>query len=228
MGSNILKGITASLLVTFLTLLAGVIWSAMGLGGLSISQLLDVGLIVSCLVGGYRTAKASGSWLMAGTAGAGYVTVGTLLLALFLPIRGLGFIQVLGEGILISLVAGAFGAGKKRYVSGSWGGGRSRYYTPSYAGYGHDEGINNDFEWDTGDDYEPRINSVKSSWIDSSEDDDRMIQEVKGCSEKEERIEWPWDRDNDNKVMTRNSQSISNDLVIWEQREEKAKPWWEE
>lgn len=216
-GTSILKGITASLLVTFLTLLAGVIWRGMGLGGLSISQLLDVGLIVSCLAGGYRTAKASGSWLMAGVAGAGFVTVGTLLLSLFLPIRGLGFVQVLGEGILISLVAGALGAGKKGNASSTWSGGKSRHYTPSYAGYSHGESVNDDFEWDSEDDDQPRTNSVKSGWIDSSEDDDRVIREVKGCSEEDERIEWPWDR--------------SNDLVIREQREEReerAKPWWEE
>ena len=108
MGSFILRGITTALLVTVLTLFGGIIWDTMGLGGLSVSKLLDIGLLASCLVGGYRTAKESGVWFMGGVTGAGYVIVGTLLLALFLPIRGWGFVQVLGEGALIGLVAGAF------------------------------------------------------------------------------------------------------------------------
>lgn len=230
MGSAVMKGITASLLVTVLTLLAGIIWSAMGFGGLSISQLLDVGLIASCLVGGYRTAKESGAWFMGGVAGAGFVTIGTLLLALFLPIRGLGFLQVLGEGALIGLAAGAFGAGKKsRPAVSSWSSRKNRtYYSPAYAGYGKDGGGNTDFEWDREDDREPETASVKLSWLDGSEDNYRSVCAIKEQAGEEERIEWPWDRDKENKIIPQSSLPLSQELVIWDKEEEKAGPWWEE
>jgi len=148
MGSFILRGITTALLVTVLTLFAGIVWSVMNLGVLSISKLLDIGLLASCLVGGYRTAKESGEWLLGGIVGAGYVTVGTLLLALFLPIRGWGYIQVLVEGAIIGLVAGAVGAGgaKGKKVS-AWSGNRSQF-TPSYEDYETNDDVNSEFDWD--------------------------------------------------------------------------------
>ncbi|MGI6119760.1 MAG: TIGR04086 family membrane protein, partial [Desulfosporosinus sp.] len=155
MGSSILRGITMALLVTVLTLIAGIVWSVMELGVLSFSQLLDFGLMASCLVGGYRTAKVSGEWLLGGIVGAGYVTVGTLLLALFLPIRGWGFIQVLAEGAFIGLVGGAVGAGgTKGRRKSAWSGGKSIWsgnrtqVTPSYAGYEINDSVNTKFDWE--------------------------------------------------------------------------------
>ena len=94
MHSCILKGITTALLVTILTLCAGIAAGALGFSGLNISGLVDIGLLLSCLIGGYRAGAGSGEWLSGGITGAGYVAVGTLLLALFFPIRVWGFIQV--------------------------------------------------------------------------------------------------------------------------------------
>jgi len=110
MGTAILRGISTALLVTVLTLLAGMLWIGMGMGGLSSSGLVDIGLIASCLIGGYRTGRESGHWIMGGIAGAGYVTVSATLLALFLPLNGWGVVQVVGEGALLGIIAGVFGA----------------------------------------------------------------------------------------------------------------------
>lgn len=110
MGTAILRGISASLLVTVLTLMGGMLWTAMGFGGISVSGLVDIGLLLSCLIGGYRTGKESGVWILGGVTGAGYVAVGSLLLALFLPLRSIGVFQVMLEGGLAGLIAGAIGA----------------------------------------------------------------------------------------------------------------------
>ncbi|GAB6155657.1 TIGR04086 family membrane protein [Desulfosporosinus burensis] len=202
MGLFILRGITTALLVTVLTLFAGVIWGAIGLGGLSTSRLLDIGLLASCLVGGYRTAKESGVWLMGGVTGAGYVTVGTLLLALFLPIQGWGFIQVLVEGALIGLVAGAFGAGRKREVESSWNAGKSHtFFTPSYASCGIDDHFSSKFDWET----EP-----------ISKDDFAENQGAKRNPDEGSDIEWPWDRENKNKKSKFSSPKNSGISQIWE------------
>lgn len=223
MGSYVLRGITTALLVTVLTLFAGIIWSTMGLGGLSISQLVDIGLLVSCLVGGYRTAKESKEWFMGGLTGAGYVIVGTLLLALFLPIQGMGFIQVLVEGTLIGLVAGAFGAGKKGVVTSTWNGRPNQYhFTPSYAGYDKNDHNSNSMEWDA-EEFAPS----KSNWIKSTEDEFQEVRKIKMDSVEDAVVEWPWDRENRNKITERESEQVRNDLVVWDKGEEKAKPWWE-
>lgn len=181
MGSYVLRGITTALLVTVLTLFGGIVWSSMDLGGVSISQLLDIGLLASCLIGGYRTAKESGLWLMGGVTGAGYVTVGTLLLALFLPIQGWGFIQVLAEGVLIGLIAGAFGAGTKPSAKSPRNSSQSQtHFRPSYAGYATNESVNREFDWN------PAVVSKD------------VFTEKQGSPKDanyEEAIEWPWDRE---------------------------------
>jgi hypothetical protein len=155
MLSNILRGITTALLVTVITLFAGMVWGAMGFGGLSTSGLLDIGLMISCIIGGFRTAKETGEWVTGGITGAGYVAVGTLLLALFLPIRTWGFIQVMGEGTVIGLVAGAFGAGgaARRPTVSRTGRRFQTNYQPYYAGYGNeDQEVNSDSHWNFDDD----------------------------------------------------------------------------
>ncbi|AFM43178.1 hypothetical protein Desaci_4328 [Desulfosporosinus acidiphilus SJ4] len=154
MLSFVLRGITTALLVTLLTLLAGIVWGAMGLGGLSVSNLVDIGLLASCLIGGYRASRESGELLLGGVTGVGYVTVGTLLLALFLPIRVWGFIQVLGEGAILGTIAGAFGAGGSRRgnVRSAWAGRRTKGdQWSNYNEYGREEQTGRDFEWDTKD-----------------------------------------------------------------------------
>ncbi|MBC2721325.1 hypothetical protein [Desulfosporosinus sp.] len=231
MGSYVLRGISTALLVTVVTLFAGIFGRAMGLGGLSVSQLLDIGLLASCLIGGYRTAKESKEWFMGGVTGAGYVIVGTLLLALFLPIRGLGFIQVLIEGTLIGLVAGAFGAGKRDVVPSGWTGRPSRSaYTPSYVGYDRDDQFSSNFKWDSEEDITPRANPSKLQWINSSEDEFEGVREIQKDSEESSVIKWPWDRENECKTISRKEDPVpmQNDLVVWDKSEEKAKPWWEQ
>lgn len=237
MSSFILKGIITALLVTALTLLAGMVWSAMGLGGLSVAGFLDVGLFLSCLIGGYRTAKESKVWLLGGVTGAGYVTVGTLLLALFLPIRGLGFIQVLAEGVTIGLVAGAVGAGgTKGVVLGARQGRRSNFrYTPSYAGYDITQNDQDDqFEWDTEDKAQFVKNEPTADWVDGLEDESREKLEVKQDLKDSQDIEWSWDRELNSIEET---DSIWDDVPeenrmiknhFGESKEGKTRPWWEE
>lgn len=123
MGNSILKGMSAALLVTVITLLAGMLWTAMGLGGLTMSTLVDIGLIVSCVAAGYRAGKESGQWILGGVSALGYVILCIVLLSLFLDVSSWGGIQVLAEGGLIGILAGAFGAGSgagKNHPAGSW------------------------------------------------------------------------------------------------------------
>ncbi|MDR3599981.1 MAG: hypothetical protein P4L49_05780 [Desulfosporosinus sp.] len=254
MGTCLLRGITIALLVTVLTLFAGIVWGAMGLGGLSISRILDIGLMASCLVGGYRTAKESGMWWMGGAAGAGYVTVGTLLLALFLPIRSWGFIQILAEGAIIGLVAGAVGiGGAKKVVAGAGQGrGRQSYFKPSYEGYGSDERGGSEFEWVTEENFGEKETKPKPIWLEGPEAESQGICRGKRNPEKSSDVEWSWDREDDkvialgagdsepllvwepervrndvvrNEVSARNRTSLKNTN---ENEERDTRPWWEE
>jgi putative membrane protein (TIGR04086 family) len=111
MGRAVLQGICTALLVTALTLIAGIIWTSSGIGLVSISRIVDIGLLASCLIGGFRTGKQTNFWFSGTLVGIGYVTIGSILLALFTPIRGTGFLQVLLTGALLGSVAGAFGTG---------------------------------------------------------------------------------------------------------------------
>ncbi|TGE39693.1 hypothetical protein E4K67_01460 [Desulfosporosinus fructosivorans] len=245
MGPLILRGITTALLVTVLTLFAGIVWGITGLGGLSISRLLDIGLLASCIVGGYRTAKESGEWLLGGIVGVGYVTVGTLLLALFLPIRGWGFIQVLAEGVIIGLVAGAVGAGGAKGTGMSaWSGKRSQI-TPSYADYETDDryetndSVNSTFDWDEEEVHEDWKEPPITNWIESSERDYKGRPGAKGACEKSPDVQWPWDKEEEKLVdsgprqlepfvgwepdsartdlVERNKASLSKNIAWWEQ-----------
>ncbi len=251
MGSYVLKGITTALLVTVLTLFAGVVWGAMGFGGLNVSRLLDVGLLASCLIGGYRTAKESGVWLLGGATGAGYVTVGTLLLALFLPIRGVGFVQILAEGVIIGLVAGAVGAGgTKRGVTGARKGRWSNaQYTPAYSGYGSvADDQDGKFEWDTEDKPQVVENEPLSHWIDSAEGGRQETRGVRRNLEESQETEWSWDREDNRNLLSsgtgfselprsREPDPVWEDVYggnrasmksLSESKMGGKKPWWEE
>ncbi|MEL1133907.1 YrzE family protein [Desulfitobacterium sp. THU1] len=113
MGNSILKGMSAALLVTVITLLAGLFWTAMGFTGLSTTMLMDIGLVLSCLAAGYVTGKASGQWILGGASSLGYILLCVFLIALFLELSAWGVIQILAEGGLIGILAGAFGAGRE-------------------------------------------------------------------------------------------------------------------
>lgn len=256
MGTYLLRGITAALLVTVLTLLAGIAWGTLGLGGLSTSLLLDIGLMASCLVGGYRTAKESGRWWLGGVTGAGYVTVGTLLLALFLPIRGWGFAQVLAEGAIIGLVVGAIGVGgPKGVVLNSRQGRRHQTnYRPYYADYGSDDRGGSEYQWDTQESFQEERNPPTSTWMGKSQAEHQGICGTKRDKEEGLDAEWSWDR-KDNKLIPlgpgdsgpltawepeqAGSDSWSNNIfdknkakqrlqTLSENKETPTKPWWEE
>lgn len=143
MGSNILRGVSSALVVTVITLLVGMFWSAMGYGGLNPSTLVDIGLVASCLTAGYRSGRESGVWFWGGIAALGYVGLSILLVALFLPISGWGALQILAVGGVIGILAGAFGAGtglgKRTQIMGR---NRSISSRPSHWG-------EEDNEWDT-------------------------------------------------------------------------------
>ncbi|MDD2233841.1 MAG: TIGR04086 family membrane protein [Desulfitobacteriaceae bacterium] len=109
MGRAVLQGICTALLVTVLTLIAGIIWTSSGIGIVSISRIVDIGLLASCLMGGFRTGRQTNLWFTGTLVGIGYVIIGSMLLALFTPLRGTGFLQVLLTGALLGSVAGAFG-----------------------------------------------------------------------------------------------------------------------
>ena len=238
MGSSILRGITVALLVTVLTLLTGMALSVLNLGSQSIISLLDFGLLLSCLVGGYWTAKASGKWLLGGIVGAGYVTVGTLLLALFLPIRGWGVIQVLAEGVAIGLLAGAVAAGGNKGILWS---GKSSPYRPSYAGC-EPNSVRCRFDWDE----EEGLEEKKFKEWESKEWQETSITHGSKSVEKSSDVEWPWDREKEKKTISTDDGN-SQPLIIgepeyvrthlWERNRASlpvkklvtgSKPWWEE
>lgn len=131
MGRAVLQGICTALLVTVLTLIAGIIWTSSGIGIVSISRIVDIGLLASCLIGGYRTGKQTDFWFSGTLVGIGYVTIGSMLLALFTPIRGTGFLQVLLTGALLGSVAGAFGTGNTYHKANRSFGTKGAYYRDS-------------------------------------------------------------------------------------------------
>ena len=218
MGSSILKGITAALLVTVLTLFAGIVWVVMHLGGLTISQLLDIGLLASCLVGGFRAAKDSGEWLLGGIVGASYVTLGTLLLTFFLPVQGWGFIQVLGEGAIIGSVAGVVGAGGGKGLRGSgkspWSENRSRV-KPYYSGY-----ETNDRESD----------SSQSDWYQEEDRNDWRETSNKGSRRGEESpdVQWSWDKEEVEEPHDWKEATITTEIERSENPPEVEWPWTKE
>lgn len=242
MGVYILRGVSAALLVTALTLLAGMGWNRLNPGVLSVSQLLDIGLLASCLVGGFRTARGSGRWLLGGVVGAGYVTVGTLLLALFLPIRVWGFVQILVEGALIGLVAGALGAGgaKSGRINGQVG---KRGQVPSF--YRNYE-LNKE---STGGGYEADDEFV---WKETEEREEwKEAPILKWTDGEEKRLagRWLWgkasekplallseDRQPESSAMvelpsTRSAKQRQSGASVVESGEElvkESRPWWEE
>lgn len=223
MGTHVLRGMTAALLVTMLTLIGGLIWNAMGLSGVKFSWMIDLGLFVSCLVGGYRTARESGQWFLGGVAGAGYVAVGTLLLALFLPIRVWGFIQVLAEGAVIGLVAGGFAVGSKGKVSYTRSGRRKfQHYKPQNRGYSVENESNsnlendNKYEWNRESGVREEIKD-KSDWSVSWEPEfsSRELEPYKA----EE-----WEKTKDDLIKT-SKESLNN----WGEKDIAVgnRPWWE-
>ena len=254
MGSSILKGITTALLVTVVTLFAGIVWVVMHLGGLTISQLLDIGLLASCLVGGYRTAKESGEWLLGGIVGAGYVSLGTLLLSLFLPVQGWGFIQVLAEGAVIGLVAGAIGAGgAKGSGRSAWSDNRSRV-TPSYGDYERNDRYSSQCDGDqqeeandwkvksmtTKNESEENSSEVQWSWDKDQEETrndwkDSPITKGIERSEKNPEVEWPWDKEKEEErndwkeaPITKRLESGKKSSDIqwpWNKEEEEHRDW---
>lgn len=139
MGTAVLRGVSSGLLVTVLTLLGGMLWTALGLGGVNATTMVDIGIFLSCVVGGYRTAKESGVWVLGGVTGAAFVGVGALLMALFLPVKATGVMQVMLEGAVLGLVAGAIGGGGnlRRGLPFSMG------HPPGYRRYPTDE----DTDW---------------------------------------------------------------------------------
>lgn len=111
MGTSILKGITIGLLVTVLTLLAVLVTTLAGIDEKIIAYLVDFGLLLSCLIAGFRASRDSGRLLPAGLAAGGYAVVGILLLALYFPIESLGAVKIISEGIGLGLLAGVLGTG---------------------------------------------------------------------------------------------------------------------
>jgi hypothetical protein len=247
MGSSVLKGISTALLITVLTLFAGIVWDAGGPGGLSVSLLVDIGLMASCLVGGFRTGKESGQWLLGGVVGAGYVTVGSILLALFLPVQGWGYIKVLVEGVIIGLVAGAVGAGvTDRVVSGAWQGRRSLLHSsPLYAGYDDDERVSYKSDWNDQEEFGENGNRSSLNWIEGSELEIQGNRRTKWDFEEGADVEWSWDGEEDKELLssgTGNAESlvewepdrVNADTIGWNRTDlgnasvNKARPWWEE
>lgn len=160
MGDGILKGISAALFVTVITLFAGLLWTATGFEGLSTSTLVDMGLVASCIAAGYQGGKESGQWILGGVSSLSYVLLCVVLMALFLELRAWGVIQVLAEGGLIGILAGAFGAGSggrrsrgsgwraPRYFSWGEGSDSSSAYSSSYSSRGHKDWDEHMDNWD--------------------------------------------------------------------------------
>jgi len=111
MGTSILKGITAGLLVTVLTLVAVLGATLAGIDKSVIAYVIDFGLLLSCLTAGYRASSHTGRILPGGLAAGGYAVVGILLLALYFSIDILGAVKIISEGTGLGFLAGVLGAG---------------------------------------------------------------------------------------------------------------------
>lgn len=167
MGNIVLRGISSALVVTVITLLAGMFWSSMGYGGLAPSSLVDIGLVVSCVTAGYRSGRESGVWFWGGVAALGYVSLSILLAALFLPISGWGAIQILAEGGVIGILAGAFGAGKA-LGNGSQRMGGDRLFSARVSRWGKERN-----EWDSWDKWDsPSDRSKKDGSANAQESEE--------------------------------------------------------
>lgn len=181
MGNSVLRGISAALLVTVITLLAGMFWSAMGYGGLSASSFVDIGLIASCITAGYRTGKESGQWFLGGVAALGYAALSILLVALFLPVSRWGAVQILAEGGLIGVLAGGFGAGKTI-------GGRSQGMSWNRPGRGRSFSWSEDHQDEDWDSHKERN---EKEWSTRSRDNwESDLHDEASSSEESEWEEW--------------------------------------
>jgi hypothetical protein len=250
MGNSILRGISAALFVTVITLIAGMLWTAMGLGGLTMSTLVDIGLIASCLTAGYRTGRDSGQWILGGVAGFGYVTLCITILALFLEVSGWGVVQVLAEGGLIGILAGAFGAGSidgKNRPAGSWkSSGRfsswgERYNQDLHGPGSYDAWNSHVEEWN---DQEPRSKTSrdKSDWDEEiqwqqekpSQKNSRWeelneLNEEENLKGKTEDDEWEnWVQEGKRKSFTTSASSSRSSSTSSSPSSSYRKAWWEE
>lgn len=163
MGNIILRGISSALVVTVITLLAGMLWSTMGYGGLDPSSLVDIGLAASCLVAGYRSGREGGVWIWGGVSALGYVSLAILLAALFLPISGWGAAQILAEGGLMGVLAGAVGAGRAPGKGTRWQG-RDSLFSSRVSRWGADEN-----KWDAGNRWDSSADYENKESINSRE-----------------------------------------------------------
>lgn len=228
MGDSILKGISAALVVTVVTLLAGLIWTALEMGGLSTATLVDIGLIASCIAAGYVTGRASGQWILGGVSGLGYVLLCVVLVALFLELRAWGVIQVLAEGGLIGILSGAFGAGSGGKASrpASWRQPRASSWGSNYSSRGaYSGGETYRGAYDYSRAYEDE-DDHKNDWDDLLEEDWEEEQQWSGSK-----------KISSQRGLSFDSQAGSSDEDEWEdwQRGERnkasasyRKAWWEE
>ncbi len=129
--TGVLRGIRTALLITLFILLGGLAWSALNLGGIKMSLLVDVGVVISCLAGGYRAGKETGQWMLGGAAGIGYVGIGIIILALFLPVNGIGGMEVLAGGGIVGTIGGIFSTQGNR--------GKNRMYRSRFDSTHYDE-----------------------------------------------------------------------------------------
>lgn len=253
MGNSILRGMSTALLVTVITLFAGMFWTAMGFGGLTMSILVDIGLIASCVTAGYKAGKESGQWILGGVSALGYVILGIMLLSLFTRLSGWGAVQVLGEGGLIGILAGAFGAGGvtgRNRPAGSWrSSGRFSSWGSSYNRDSYGEGTTED--WDSHvDDWEEQRDRIpwedegnSKDWKAPGSSEKRVL---KPTSARSSRAKDTWEEDvwteefnSSRQAAQRDSRLPEKDLEEdeWENWvcEEKKNPpenyrkaWWEE
>lgn len=225
MGNSILRGIRTALMVTIITLVAGMFWTSMGFGGLTMSTLVDIGLIASCVAAGFRAGRESGQWILGGFASLGYVALCIVLLALFLKVSGWGAIQVLAEGGLIGMLAGTVGAGigtGKKRATGTW----QSFGRPSYSSWGSRSTMD---EWDSHlNDWDAR--EALDEFQSSSYREDNLDQKADEWPNKGENRDWKADE------WVGSEETKNRKADEWESwvREEKKKQtitrnaWWEE
>lgn len=222
MGNIILRGVSSALVVTVITLLAGMFWSTMGYGGLNPSSLVDIGLVLSCATAGYRSGKESGVWFWGGVAALGYVSLSILLAALFLPISGWGAIQILVEGGLIGILAGALGVGKT-LGKGPLGAGGNRSFPSRASRWG---GERNEWgKWDKWDSPSEREEELQNVDIRESEEVHDSITNHEGQWE-----EW-MSGDLRTAAIEKDSASMMNkDYGVQQDHRMRAEKtmWWEE
>ncbi|MDR2737026.1 MAG: hypothetical protein LBB49_05625 [Gracilibacteraceae bacterium] len=119
MGTSVVKGVTQALIVTILALAAVMVVSWLGAGSQYLLLIIDVGLVLGCIIAGYRAAFVANRVLPGIVAVMAYVFLVLILLSFYFQILPFGALKVLTGAVLIAMVSALAGKGRSMYEDDS-------------------------------------------------------------------------------------------------------------